>query len=136
MQTKYTVGQNIDSYCGTCKLNLDHTIMVMDGETIAKVRCKCCGRSHKFRTSPDPQKIREQRLAGNAGVEASTQLIWESVIAKAKGKERDYSMASNYRIGDIVNHQIFGKGVVLKLYSNKCGMLFKDRERLMASTNT
>jgi hypothetical protein len=40
-----------------------------------------------------------------------------------------------YRIGDIVNHQTFGKGVVLKLYTHKCDMLFKDRERLMASTN-
>jgi hypothetical protein len=32
-------------------------------------------------------------------------------------------------------HDRFGKGVVLKLYTNKCDMLFKDRERLMASAN-
>jgi hypothetical protein len=44
-------------------------------------------------------------------------------------------MASQYRIGDIVNHHTFGKGIVVKLYINKCDMLFKDGERLMASTN-
>ena len=44
-------------------------------------------------------------------------------------------MAAIYRVGEIVNHQTFGKGIVLKLYANKCGMLFKDGERLMASTN-
>ena len=56
-------------------------------------------------------------------------------MAAAKGKEHVYSMAAKYRVGDIVLHQTFGKGIVLKLYVNKCDMLFKDRERLMATAN-
>ncbi len=44
-------------------------------------------------------------------------------------------MASKYRIGDIVNHHTFGKGIVKKPYANKCDILFRDRERLMVSTN-
>lgn len=41
----------------------------------------------------------------------------------------------NTAIGDIVNHQTFSKGIGMKLYANKCDMLFKNRERLMAPTN-
>jgi len=46
-----------------------------------------------------------------------------------------YSVAATYRIGDILLHEQFGKGVVLKLSTRKCTVLFKDKERLMASAN-
>jgi len=135
MLEKNSVGQNIDSYCGRCRLNLDHTIMTMDGEAMAKVRCKSCGSTHKFRNPQDAHKVRKPRTKKGAGEGATAEIIWAAGLAEAKGKERDYTMAAKYRVGDVVNHQTFGKGVVVKLYVNKCDMLFKDRERLMASTN-
>jgi hypothetical protein len=135
MLEKNSAGQNIESYCGKCKVSRDHTIMTMDGEAIAKVRCKMCGSMHKFRSPLDAQKVRKPRAKKGAGEAATAEIVWEAGLAEAKGKERDYSMASKYRIGDIVNHQTFGKGIVMKLYANKCEMLFKDKERLMASTN-
>jgi hypothetical protein len=135
MQEKNTIGKDITSYCGKCKVGRDHTIMTMEGETIAKVRCKMCGSMHKFTNPLDAQKVRKPRVKKGAGETATTETIWAAGLAQAKGKEHDYSMASKYRIGDIVNHQMFGKGIVVKLYVNKCDMLFKDRERLMASTN-
>jgi hypothetical protein len=135
MLEKNSAGQNIESYCGKCKVSRDHTIMTMDGETIAKVRCKMCGSMHKFRNPLDAQKVRKPRAKKGGGEAATAELVWEAGLAEAKGKERDYSMTSRYRVGDIVNHQTFGKGIVMKLYANKCDMLFKDKERLMASTN-
>ena len=135
MPEKNSAGKNVESYCGKCKGNLDHTIMTMDGDAIGKVRCKACGGLHKFRNPADPVKVRKPRVKNPAGEEAAAAIIWETGLAAAKGKERDYSMAIKYRVGDIVNHNTFGKGIVLKLYANKCDMLFKDRERLMASTN-
>ncbi len=135
MLEKNSVGQNIDSYCGKCKVNCDHTIMTMDGEAIAKVRCKMCGSMHKFRSPLDAKKVRKPRTIKGAGEKATAEIVWAAGLAEAKGQERDYSMDSKYRIGDIVNHQTFGKGIVIKLYANKCDMLFKDGQRLMASTN-
>jgi hypothetical protein len=134
MLEQNSAGQSIDSYCGKCKQNLDHTIMTMDGEAISKVRCKSCGSLHKFKGPLDAQKVRKQRSKG-AGEEATAEIVWAAGLAEATGKERDYNMTAKYRVGDVVNHQTFGKGVVVKLYVNKCDMLFKDRERLMASTN-
>lgn len=135
MQEKNTAGKNIESYCTKCGLNLDHTIMAMVGETIAKVRCKTCGRAHKFRNPAISPKKRTTRVQKKIGAEATAAIVWEAGLAEAKGKERDYSIALKYRVGDVVNHHIFGKGIVLKLYTNKCDMLFKDKERLMASAN-
>ena len=135
MPEKNSTGQSIESYCTKCKVNRDHTIMVMDEETIGKVRCVTCGSLHKYRNPLVVHKIRKPGKRKGAGEEATAEIVWEAGLAAAKGKERDYSMAAKYRVGDIVNHQMFGKGIVLKLYANKCDMLFKDRERLMASTN-
>ena len=135
MLDKNTAGKNIESYCGKCRLSLDHTIMAREGEVIAKVRCKTCGSSHKFRNPADAQKVRKPKSIKGGGEKATAEIIWQNGLAEAKGKERDYSMVAKYRVGDIANHQTFGKGVIMKLYPNKCEMLFRDKERLMASTN-
>lgn len=135
MLEKYSAGENIASYCTKCKLSLDHTIVAMSGEAIAKVKCKTCGSTHKFRNAADAPKVRTPRVKKADALKASAETMWETGIAGAKGREHAYSMAGKYRVGDIVLHDTFGKGIVLKLYSNKCDMLFKDKERLMASAN-
>ncbi len=130
-----SAGKSVESYCGKCKVNRDHTIMTMDGEALARVRCKMCGSVHRFRDPSVLQKVRKAGAKTIAQEQATAAIVWETGLAAAKGKERNYDMAASYRVGEIVNHQMFGKGVVLKIHSNKCEMLFKDRERLMASAN-
>lgn len=133
MPEKLLAGDNIASYCTKCKLGLDHAIVAMDGETIVKVKCKTCGGTHKYRNPADPPKVRSSKAKKGDANQAGT--LWEAGIAGAKGREHVYTMTAKYRIGDIVNHDRFGKGVVQKLYSNKCDVLFQDKERLMASAN-
>lgn len=133
MLEKHSAGENIASHCTKCKLVLDHTIVAMDGETIAKVKCKTCGSSHKYRTAEDAKKIRVTRKKEEPA--RTAEVLWETCLAEAKGKERIYDMGGKYRVGDVVDHRIFGKGIVRKIYLNKCDVLFKDKERLMASAN-
>ena len=133
MLEKISAGENIASYCTKCKISLDHAVVAMDAGTIAKVKCKTCGSTHKFRDPADVKKPRTVKKKEDAVKTAET--LWESCLSEAKGKERVYDMTGKYRIGDVVLHSIFGKGVVRKLYMNKCDMLFKDKERLMASAN-
>lgn len=135
MPEKLLAGENIASYCTKCKLNLDHTIVAMEGETIVKVTCKTCGGTHKFRNPADAPKVRAPRAKKGSVIKPSAETLWVSTLAEAKGKEHVYTMTEKYRIGDIILHDRFGKGVVLKLYPNKCDMLFQDKERLMASAN-
>lgn len=133
MLEKRSAGDNIASYCTKCKLGLDHVVVAMDGETIVKVKCKTCGSAHKFRDPAAVKKPRAVKKQEDAVKAAET--LWESCLATAKGKERTYEMGGKYRVGEVVLHDTFGKGIVRKLYMNKCDVLFKDRERLMASAN-
>lgn len=132
---KYSLGENIASYCTKCKSTHDHAVVAMDGETIAKVKCNTCGYTYKFKDPAEEPKNRPPRVKPGGGIKISAASLWENSIAGARGKEYAYSMAGKYRIGDIVIHDRFGKGVVLKLYTHKCGVLFKDEERLMVSAN-
>jgi len=133
MLEKYLAGENIVSYCTKCKVNLDHAIVAMDGETIVKVKCKTCNGTHKYR---DPSEVRKTRVSRKkAGASETVAILWQTCIAQSKGKELNYNMTGRYRVGDVLLHDKFGKGVVRKLALNKCHVLFEDKERLMASAN-
>ncbi|MDA8424281.1 MAG: hypothetical protein M0Z89_13235 [Nitrospiraceae bacterium] len=135
MLEKRSAGENAAAYCTKCRLSCDHIIVAMaaDGETIAKVKCRTCGSAHKYRTSADLTTGTASKKKESAAKTA--EVLWESCLAEARGKERAYDMSGKYRIGDVVLHNTFGKGVVRKTYYNKCDVLFKDKERLMASAN-
>ncbi len=136
MPKTISAGESVESYCGKCKVNREHTIMTMNGESIARVRCKTCGSVHKFRDEAVLQKVRKAAAKTIAQEQATAAILWETGLAAARGKEREYDMAASYRVGEVVNHHTFGKGIVLKIYVNRCQMLFKDKERLMVSANS
>jgi CxxC motif-containing protein len=133
MLEKYAAGESIVSYCTKCKMGLDHVIVAMVDDAIAKVKCKTCNSTHKFRDPADVKKPRQAKQKEDAVKTAEA--VWEACVLEATGKEREYDMTGKYRVGDIVLHTTFGRGVVRKLYLNKCDVLFKDKERLMASAN-
>jgi hypothetical protein len=136
MAEKDAADEHIASYCPKCKLRLDHTIVVRDGERIAQVTCNICGSMHPFKQPNGAPKTRSSRAKKGEGTQPSVAARWEARIAAATGKEPHvYTTVAKYCIGDIVLHEQFGKGVVLKLSTNKCNVLFQDKERLMASAN-
>ena len=135
MPDLYTAGATLVSYCPKCKVSLVHAIVVMDGERTAQVTCTTCGSTHPFKHPANAPKARTSRAKKATGTPPSVTASWEARMAAASGEEHVYTMAATYRIGDIVLHEQFGKGVVLKLSTRKCTMLFKDKERLMASAN-
>lgn len=135
MPDLYTAGATLVSYCPKCKGSLAHTVVAMDGEQTAQVTCTTCGSRHPFKHPSDAPKARASRAKKRTGTPLSVAASWEARMAAASGEEHVYTMVATYRIGDIVLHEQFGKGVVLKLSTNKCTVLFQDKERLMASAN-
>jgi hypothetical protein len=132
MLQKYSVHDTIASYCTKCKADIDHVIMKMDAEAIAKVKCKTCGSTHRHRSDADARKTRRAKKEDTMTAE----VLWQNCLAQAKGRESNYDMGAKYRVGDIVEHRVFGTGVVRKIYLHKCDVLFKDKQRLMASANS
>jgi hypothetical protein len=105
----------------------------MKGEKIAQVTCTTCGYTDKPHAAAP--KARVSRTKKGEGSPQAVAALWEAKMAAARGPERVYTRAATYGIGDIVCHEQFGTGVVLKLASHKCTVLFKDQARLMAAAN-
>ena len=49
MSKKLSAGEYVASHCTKCKIELGHTIMVMDGEKVLRVKCNTCGSEHKHK---------------------------------------------------------------------------------------
>ncbi len=136
MLGKFAVGEHMATHCTRCQLRRNHTIAAMDGERIATVTCSTCGSTSTFTPPAAAPKARSSRAKKKAAsAQPSVAPLWEAKIGAAKGKEHRYTTTAAYSIGDILLHEQFGKGVVLKLSTKKCYVLFQDKERLMASAN-
>ena len=136
MTDRISTGRDIDSYCTKCKLILEHIVVAMTGATVVKVKCKTCGSTHRFKGMP-AERTKSPRMKGTAIKSVlTTQAQWEEAVGTANGNELPYEMTGSYRAGDIIVHSVFGKGVVQKTLFNKCSILFRDKERLLVTSNT
>ena len=136
MTDRISTGGDIDSYCTKCKLNLEHIVLAMVGGAVVKVKCKTCGSIHRFKGMPvaRPKSPRKESAGSRSFI--SVQALWEEAVGQSTGAEQPYDMEGSYRAGDVIVHNIFGKGVVQKTFFKKCSVLFRDKERVLVSANT
>ena len=124
MQVPFAVGDHIMTQCSQCQLRRDHTIVAMDGARIATVTCRTCGSLATFTPPAAAPKARAARAKQGASIPPSVAPRWEAKMAAATGAEHQYRTTAAYNVGDILLHEQFGKGVVLKLLAQKCSVLF------------
>ncbi|MGE4299663.1 MAG: hypothetical protein AB7E47_16715 [Desulfovibrionaceae bacterium] len=148
-ETRHSVGDIIDSKCGTCKDVRRHTIMAIVEGTVVKVQCNTCGGMHKYRPPISETPARAARAAApkKAGTKApkaprtskAAQLLqdeWEALsIKNDAAKAVDYTSTTPFTAGDMVRHSKFGLGFVKKTFKpNKMEVLFKEGIKLMLCT--
>ncbi len=148
LETNKTAGDEIDSRCLKCKDVTNHTIIAMTGDTIAKVECNTCGARHKYRAPVAEKKktssVRRRRdgvmtesnkgtTKAKASKTVGKKVTQAAVKFEALIKDKDVSTAIPYTIdailavGDLVNHSIFGLGVVMAIKPpNKAEVTFRE----------
>ena len=136
MTDRISTGGDIDAYCTKCKLNLEHFVLAIVAGAAVKVKCKTCGSIHRFKGTPAAKPKAPRKVSTSSKPLVSIQAQWEAAVDAARGPELPYDMESSFRDGDLIVHNFFGKGIVLKTYFRKCSVLFRDKERLLASSNT
>jgi hypothetical protein len=136
MTDRISTGGDIDAYCTKCKLNLEHFVLAVVAGAVVKVKCKTCGSIHRFKGTPAAKPKAPRKVSASSKPLVSTQAQWEAAVDAAPRPELPYDMESSFRDGDLIVHNFFGKGVVLKTYFRKCSVLFRDKERLLATSNT
>jgi hypothetical protein len=126
-------GGNVDSWCGTCKMMLAHTIEAMVGEKPARVHCNTCQAQHMYKPNKpgETTKTAKPRKAPGTGkVRASTyqKLLNDKDMSQAKR----YSPKETYAPGDVVEHPNFGVGVTTAIKDGaKIEVLFEAGMKML-----
>ena len=148
LETDKSAGDEIDSRCLKCKDVTNHIIIAMTGDTIAKVECNTCGARHKYRPPVAEKKkvaavkrrrdgiVTESRSAtpkAKSTPKAVKKVSRKTVDFGALVQNKDISSAISYSMdallasGDLVQHPIFGLGVVMAIKPpNKAEVAFQE----------
>ncbi|SPD72982.1 conserved hypothetical protein [uncultured Desulfobacterium sp.] len=119
------VAKDIITTCTKCKLELRHVVVAQDrAGVVTKVRCYTCGTEHKYH----PEKRHAETRKKTASIEKYTNLMEQH-----KDKDpRPYGMNEKYDIHDVIEHKVFGKGIVTKSNDQKIDVLFETGQRILA----
>lgn len=139
------------AYCGACKMDLVATIVAKVGSKIVKVQCNTCKKERAFKapkgvTEPGaaPTKVSKTGTGGarkkkpTAEEEASAKAVaveseWNRLMGEAAAANRvKYSPKAKLALGDVVQHPMFGDGVVMRIqHPDKAEIIFQKDVKLL-----
>ena len=139
MARAVSVASETLSFCTSCKMDLNHIIVAMKGDRIAKVQCLTCKKEHAYRApkgatepgSAKPAKTRASKASksshGDSESNHSIEIEWEKLMSAHKDAPvKPYSTKGQFALGDRLHHPTFGDGIVGKLiYPNKLEVIFR-----------
>ncbi|MCD6527080.1 MAG: hypothetical protein J7K75_08845 [Desulfuromonas sp.] len=128
--TTLLAGDPIEARCTKCRKNTDHIIITMGEEGPVKVQCGSCSRQHKYRPPTVPKKPAVRRAVDPKIAERKE---WEQLKPTMEDmKGQDYSMTASYKLNSLINHPVFGLGMVQRVVgAQKIEVLFEDGKKTM-----
>ncbi len=131
--TAIASGDEVDSYCGKCKLERVHNVVALVDGAVAKVLCKTCGSQHRYKsTKTEPKKkVRATTRKSSASGPARQLKLWEKAMEEnGENARKPYSIFDMFVPGDIIEHSQFGSGVVTEVSAaGKMHVLFQEGPR-------
>jgi hypothetical protein len=135
---KNEAGSEIDSRCLKCKDVTNHTIIAMDGDKVAKVECNVCEGRHIYRpVKPQTLAAEKRKIARAATIEKArikkAEADYDKLIASRKTtRAKSYSMDGIFKTGELLDHPIFGLGVITEIeMPNKIEVMFRQESKLL-----
>jgi len=120
----------VTAKCTKCKVLRDHEVTSRDLKTgaIGKVKCLICGSEHKYR----PAKTSVvKKAASPKKVDPAKDFNLLSETFKDK-RPKQYSMSGIFKAGDVIDHNLFGVGIVISALHQKMEVVFSDAPRILA----
>lgn len=123
-------GAQIEARCTKCRKNTDHLVITLTEEGPDEVQCSSCSRQHKFRPPTAAKKPAVRRTVNPKDTERKE---WEVLRPNMNSeKATDYSMTDAYKVKALINHPLFGLGLVQRVVgSQKVEVLFEDGKKTM-----
>jgi len=128
--TPPAVGASIDARCTKCRKNASHTILSLSGDSVDKVQCPHCSRQHAFRPPLAASTPTARRSTPPGEADRNE---WQRLRPGMKSSlARTYSMNDAYKVKNLVEHPLFGLGLVQRIVGpHKVEILFADGKKTM-----
>jgi len=125
MAHAHRVGGDVDAFCTRCKMELGHTILAMVRQKPVRVRCNTCGGEHNYRGASAPARKGSWAPASER-IARPTVTSWEALLReKDLSRARRYSTKERFEADDVLEHPIFGIGLVREVRGDKISVAFK-----------
>lgn len=144
---KLSAGDIIDARCTRCREILNHRIVAMVEDKVVRVECNTCGGVHNYYPPPTVKEARATKAAKEPSAARASSVPrtskkdpseadreeWASLRPTMQiDRAQDYEMTGTYRINSLINHSVFGLGVIkLLIVPNKMQVLFQDGIKLL-----
>lgn len=138
-------GDDVEAWCTRCRMNLNHRVIAIVGNSIERVQCLTCGGDHKYY----PPKYQhnsetERRHLKIVPVEKGRKSV-DKAAAKAYSEwstfmkdmapdtsPRTYKVSASYKSAEFIEHPMFGIGKVLDIVAaDKMQVIFKDGRKIL-----
>lgn len=125
-----SIGGPIEARCPKCRRNTNHILISMDEEGPVKVQCQNCQAQHRYQAPIAVKKPTAQRPAHDRDAE---QKEWKLLRPGMNSeKAADYSMTDAYKVKTLINHPVFGLGLVQRVVGmQKVEVLFEAGKKTM-----
>ena len=133
MTNSYSAGEDIESWCTKCKMELEHTIVAMVGTLPKRVKCNTCNSLHNYKKKPAEKKRAGTGTAKKRAPKGKTYKDYLALLTDAdRSNAKAYSIKATFKENDVIEHPKFGTGLVLSVVkSNKIEVIFMDGPKLL-----
>ena len=130
LQNQIRAGGEFKQLCSRCNLELTHTILAVIGDTPARIRCNTCKSERNYKA---PKLATILRTPWESRPPVSDEAIYQRKLKEnATKSEKKYRIDVELSANDLVDHSVFGRGVVLKtIPPDRAEILFKDHARVL-----
>lgn len=147
-----SAGSEIDAWCTSCRLTLNHRVVAMVQGAPKRVLCLTCNKQHNYRVakgagSSSSRAEREEGSSSRSSKKTATAKASASSASSTTNNAREwqqnvanrdssdflpYSIHKTFEVGQLVNHPKFGSGYVKEaLTAQKLCVLFRDGPRTL-----
>jgi hypothetical protein len=123
------VGADIDNKCGKCGDGA-HVIVSITNGRIGKVECKQCGTQHRHRLTDAEKQMKPAKRASRRT--SPPEPVGPLVEPDLTRPIRPYQTSEIYAVGDRIDHQSFGTGIIERVMSpSKVQVYFPDGQKML-----
>ncbi len=122
------VGETIDAFCAKCSDVGPHLVVSLKGTRAGRTECQTCNSVHAYRKNPPGAK----RSTAGAAKNAALRRYDTAMEGRDQSKAIKYTLSHKFKEDDVVNHKVFGIGVVSRTLSGgKIEVIFPEATKLL-----